>query len=173
VTRVLLVPGRGLPKPEHWLNRWLQVHPEYRWVSRGEDPDFDLDIRVTALRGAIEADPAPAVLVAHSGGCITVATWAAAHSGPVRGALLVAPPYVDGWRPSPDVEPLRVPRAPLPFPTIVVASRTDPHATFEQARDYADAWGARLVDAGDAGHIATADGYGPWPAGERLLAELH
>jgi serine hydrolase len=53
-----------------------------------------------------------------------------------------------------------------------VASRTDPHATFSQARDYADAWGARLVDARDAGHIATADGYGPWPAGERLLADL-
>jgi predicted alpha/beta hydrolase family esterase len=55
---------------------------------------------------------------------------------------------------------------------MVVASRTDPHATFEQAQEYADAWDARLVDAGDAGHIATADGYGPWPVGERLLTEL-
>lgn len=154
------------------MNRWLRAHPEYLWVSRDDDPDFDLDLRVAALKKAADADPTPPVLVAHSAGCLTVVAWAAAYSGPVRGALLVAPPYADGRQPSPDAEPFRVPRAPLPFPTIVVASRTDPHATFDQAREYADAWGARLVDAGDAGHIATADGFGPWPAGERLLAEL-
>ncbi|WP_212991800.1 alpha/beta hydrolase [Actinoplanes auranticolor] len=29
-----------------------------------------------------------------------------------------------------------------------------------------------MVDAGDAGHVETASGYGPWPAGERLVAAL-
>ncbi|MFB9360579.1 alpha/beta hydrolase [Amorphoplanes nipponensis] len=33
-------------------------------------------------------------------------------------------------------------------------------------------WGAELVDAGDAGHLETASGYGPWPDGERLVAAL-
>ena len=36
----------------------------------------------------------------------------------------------------------------------------------------AKAWGAELVDIGDAGHINTSAGYGEWPAGERLLASL-
>ncbi|MFI6762269.1 alpha/beta hydrolase [Micromonospora sp. NPDC050417] len=48
----------------------------------------------------------------------------------------------------------------------------DPHATFAQVATYAAAWGAELVDAGDAGHLNTAAGYGPWLAGERLLADL-
>lgn len=167
MTRVLIVPGRGVPRPEHWLNVWSRAHPEYHWVPRNGDPEFDLDIRVAALGDAVNADRTPAILVAHSGGCITVVTWAATHDGPIHGALLVAPPYLDGY-----VDGFVVPRGPLPFPSIVVASRTDPYATFEQAREYADAWGSRLVDAGDAGHIATADGYGPWPAGEELLASL-
>ena len=33
------------------------------------------------------------------------------------------------------------------------------------ARTFADAWGATLVPAGDAGHIDAASGHGPWPEG--------
>ena len=36
----------------------------------------------------------------------------------------------------------------------------------------AKAWGAELVDIGNAGHINTASGYGEWPEGERLLQRL-
>jgi predicted alpha/beta hydrolase family esterase len=36
----------------------------------------------------------------------------------------------------------------------------------------AQAWGSSLVDAGDAGHLNTDAGYGPWPAGERMLMNL-
>jgi len=39
------------------------------------------------------------------------------------------------------------------------------------AQEAAD-WGADLVDAGDAGHINTASGYGPWPGGEELIGRL-
>jgi predicted alpha/beta hydrolase family esterase len=138
---------------------------------------LDLARRVADLHRAIAEEPGPVVLVAHSAGCITVAQWASAHSGPVRAALLVAPPYFDpAWTPGhddpPDARAIVVPLSALPFPSILVASRTDPHATFEQSEGYARAWGSRLVDAGDAGHISTASGYGPWPAGELLLAEL-
>ena len=41
------------------------------------------------------ADDEPAVLIAHSAGCITTVAWASRHAGPVRAALLVTPPYLD------------------------------------------------------------------------------
>ncbi len=171
------MPGRNLPRPEHWMNRWADAHPDYRWAPRPPGPPFVVQHRVAALHEAIVADDEPAVLIAHSAGCLAVATWAVRHTGPVRAALLVTPPYLDPeWTPGPhdvpDDVPWVMPRHRLPFRTVVVASRTDPAATFEQARGYAEDWGAELYDAGDAGHLDTAAGYGPWPAGERLVAAL-
>jgi uncharacterized protein len=58
-----------------------------------------------------------------------------------------------------------IPRDPLPFPSLVVASRTDPYCSYERAEDFAYAWGAAIVDAGEAGHINTEAGFGPWPEG--------
>ncbi|GIF95834.1 RBBP9/YdeN family alpha/beta hydrolase [Catellatospora citrea] len=177
MVRHLLVPGRGIPRPEHWQRRWADAHPEYRWAPYPPGPPYTVQERVAALHEAVMADTTPAVLIAHSAGCITAVTWAAHHVGPVRAALLVTPPYIDPlWSPGPD-RPSdsvfgTVPRWPLPFRTVLVASRTDPYTTFAQFEQYAADWGAELYDAGDAGHLETADGYGPWPDGERLVAAL-
>ena len=93
----------------------------------------------------------PVVLIAHSLGVVAVA-----HAAPalppdhVRGAFLVAPPDVE----SPDRVPAIVrpfaplPRDPLPFPSLLVASRTDPHCAYERAEEIACAWGSALIDAG-------------------------
>jgi predicted alpha/beta hydrolase family esterase len=62
--------------------------------------------------------------------------------------------------------------APLPFPSMVVASTDDPYAHIERSRAFAQAWGSRLVEIGDAGHINADRGYGEWPEGERLLEEF-
>jgi predicted alpha/beta hydrolase family esterase len=177
VTRILLVPGRSVPTPEHWQSRWAREHSDYRWAPRPGEA-FDIPERVDWLQRILAEDAESALLVAHSGGCLVVAHWAAQHTGPVRGALLVAPPVLDpDWTPGPDDPPGTAPlpdtpRDRLPFSTIVVASRTDPHAAFDDAAKLAEDWGARLIDAGDAGHIDTASGYGSWPAGEALLGEL-
>ena len=172
--RYLLVPGRGTPTPEHWLRRWARAHPEYRWAPEPPSPPLVLRDRIAALHREVNADDKPVVLIAHSAGCITTVVWASTHHpGPVRAALLVTPPDVDGAEPDdPSDLPWRVPTTPLPFPTILVASRTDPHCAYERSVLYARDWGAELVDAGDAGHLDTASGYGPWPAGERLLDRL-
>ncbi|MEU7825994.1 alpha/beta hydrolase [Catellatospora sp. NPDC049133] len=177
MTRHLLVPGRGVPLPEHWQRRWADAHPEYRWAPYPPGPPFTLDERVAALHEAVTADDEPVVLIAHSAGCITTVVWAARHVGPVRAALLVTPPYLDPeWRPGPgetnDFVSVAVPRERLPFRTVLVASRTDPYTTFPQFERYAADWGAELYDAGDVGHVETASGHGPWPDGERLVAAL-
>jgi predicted alpha/beta hydrolase family esterase len=168
-----MVPGRGIPTPEHWLRRMAAEHPHYRWAPEPPGPPLILRDRVAALDAAVNESDEPAVLIAHSAGCVSTVIWAARHTGPVRAALLVTPPYVDGYAPDvPTDLPWVVPRARLPFRAVVVASRTDPHTTMPQFRQYADDWGADLVDAGDAGHLDTASGFGPWPDGERLVAGL-
>ncbi len=69
-----------------------------------------------------------------------------------------------GWLP--------VPRAPLPFASIVAASRNDPLATFDRVESMAQAWGSRLIDLGSVGHLNPASGFGPWPRAEQFIAQL-
>jgi len=174
MTRCLLVPGRGIPLPQHWMRQWADTGPAFRWAPEPPGPPYVADDAVAALHAAVTDDDEPAVLVAHSAGCLTVALWAARHTGPVSGALLVTPPYLDDHR----VEEPKgvvvgaVPRSPLPFRTILVATTNDPYTTYEQFQDYARDWGAELHDAGAAGHFDSATGYGPWPDGERLVRSL-
>ncbi|HEV7712370.1 MAG TPA: alpha/beta hydrolase [Asanoa sp.] len=164
MTRYLLVPGRGVPLAGHWMRAWAEK-PGYRWAPEPPGPPYVVDERIEALRAAVDADDTPAILIAHSAGCLTVARWAARHEGPIHAALLVTPPFI---RP----EWMDVPRRALPFRSVLVASRTDPHCTMAQARAHADDWGAELVDAGDVGHLDSATGFGPWPDGEALVGRL-
>ncbi len=124
----------------------------------------------------MKQSPAPIVFAAHSLGCIALAHWCKAAPGEVhkiKGALLVAPADVDG-KDAPkqlkDFSP--VPRDLLPFPSIVVASSSDPYLTIARAREFARSWGSRFVDIGAAGHINGESGLGDWPEGKRLLRHL-
>jgi uncharacterized protein len=174
---VLIIPGWTNSGPQHWQTLWERAHPEYRRV---EQRDWETPGRVewvTTLDRAIRTTPSPPILVAHSLGCIAIAHWAAEHghddASRVLAALLVAPADVDAPTAREAVRGFRpVPLAPLPFSSVVVASRTDPYLSFERAIEMAQAWGSSLVDAGDAGHLNTDAGYGPWPEGERILVNL-
>ena len=42
----------------------------------------------------------------------------------------------------------------------------------ERVVELARAWGSRVVDLGDVGHLNPASGYGPWLRGENLIHEL-
>jgi predicted alpha/beta hydrolase family esterase len=170
---VLIIPGWQNSGPGHWQTLWEQAHPDY---IRVEQIDWQRPIAadwVDALDFTLGVLPEPPVLVAHSLGCIAVAQWAGRWLRPVRGALLVAPPDIE--RPDTPAEIsgfAPIPLARLPFPSILVASTNDPYATIERARHFADAWGSRFVSIGACGHINTEAGFGPWPQGERLLADL-
>ena len=74
------------------------------------------------------------------------------------------PPCEHGWTP--------IPRKPLPFPSIVGASRNDPLAQFERVEVMAKVWGRSLVDLGEVGHLNPAAGFGEWPMAESLIREL-
>jgi hypothetical protein len=91
-----------------------------------------------------------------------------------RQRLLVAPADVESSRHTP--EHIRgfapIPRTPLPFRSVVVASSNDPYMALPRARELAYAWGAKFIDAGPLGHINVDAGFGPWPTGERILRDL-
>ena len=171
---ILIIPGLGGSGPEHWQSLWQARLPN---AARVEQADWDKPDRagwIAALDAAVVAAGAPPVLVVHSLSCALVAHWAAAHRRPVHAALLVGPADVDSdAHTPPEAHVFRpMPMTRLPFPTIVVASRNDPYVDFRRAQVFAEAWGADLVDAGNAGHINSSAGYGEWPAGEALLARL-
>jgi predicted alpha/beta hydrolase family esterase len=171
---VLIIPGLGGSGPDHWQSRW---QARLTSAHRVEQADWDRPHRagwIARLDEAVISATQPPILVAHSLSCALVACWAATCARRVHAALLVAPADVesDAYTP-PEAHVFRpLPMTRLPFRTIVVASRDDPYVAFDRATAMAKAWGAELVDGGDAGHVHPASGYGEWPEGERLLARL-
>jgi predicted alpha/beta hydrolase family esterase len=185
MTQFLLLPGWHDSGPGHWQSRWPVLHDgdhflkvdqdDWAWPKRG-DWMMNLD-------QALLADPAfaskPAILVAHSLGCHLVAAWAAhsQHTRRVKGAWLVAPPDLDGPEATPaSLAPqlhgwCAVVRKRLPFPAMVLASRTDAYAGFARSQALAADWGASLRDLGDAGHVNEVSGHGDWPEGWQALKE--
>jgi predicted alpha/beta hydrolase family esterase len=170
---VLTLPGYDNSGPGHWQTLWEQAHSNVRRVQQRSWTEPVCDEWVAALDAAVAAAASPPVLVAHSIGCHAVAHHAARHRRAIHGALLVAPPNVDDPNFPPVVRGFRpLPRTKLPFPSIVVASDDDWCMGAEDARALAEAWGSRFVLLERAGHINADAGFGPWPEGERLLAEL-
>jgi len=174
---ILTVPGLGDSGPEHWQTIWEREREDCHRVDLGDWEKPHRNTWVNKLNLAIIRAERPVVLVAHSLGCLTVAWWTKYEQpeaeGPVIGALLVAPPDVDFF---PIDERLGkfapTPEEPLPFPSILVASRNDPYIGFRSARRLARAWGSWFADAGDAGHINAESEIGEWPFGKFLLGRL-
>ena len=177
---VLFVPGLRDHVAEHWQTLMAARLPGSRTVEPLEHDKLSCAARIAALDAAIKAIDGPVLLVAHSAGCLMVVHWAKAHSADIVGALLATPadierPFPAGY-PTPDqLEEngwLPIPRQPLPFKTMVVASLDDPLGDYDRVCDMAKAWGAELSDAGAVGHLNPASGFGPWDAAEEHLLAL-
>ncbi|HET6268120.1 MAG TPA: alpha/beta hydrolase [Acidobacteriota bacterium] len=171
--KFLTVPGWTNSGPQHWQSLWEQEHPEYVRVEQKDWIRPVIADWVEGLRSAIEKAGCPVVLIGHSTGCIAIVHYAHQHKQDVRGAFLVAPSDVerDDFPPS-LVGFAPIPMKSLPFASLVVASSTDPYTTLQRARQFADGWGSKIVEVGALGHINTASGHGPWPEGQKLLAEF-
>ena len=170
---ILILPGYAGSEEEHWQARWAARLKTARIVAQDDWHRPDPEAWRSRVVKAVEAATRPVILIAHSLGVVAAVEAAPRFpEGVVRGALLVAFPDLEAGADLP--ESVRafapVPRDPLPFPSLLVASRTDPHCRYERAEDYAYAWGSALVDAGEAGHINVASGHGPWPEGLMRLA---
>ncbi len=165
---ILVVPGLGGSGPEHWQTRWAQKLSTARRVEQADWDRPDLKEWTGRLIEAVAAAERPVVIVAHSLGVAAVAHAAPRlKPGAVIGGFLVALPDVEDPATRPDglaaFAPL--PRDPLPFPSLLIASRNDPYCAYDRAEDVSYAWGAALVDAGEAGHLNPESGFGPWPEG--------
>ncbi len=173
-TEILIVPGYKNAGPEHWQSRWERKLSTARRVeqdawSKPERADW-----TARLAEEVNRAERPVVLVAHSLGIPTAVQALPDFKNRIAGAFFVAPPEVD----NPSVRPKHImtfgpyPREPLPFPTIVIASRNDPFGRIEPARDIAGAWGADFFDIGEAGHINEETGFGPWPEGTLMFGRF-
>ena len=173
-THILIVPGYTNSGPNHWQTRWERKLSTARRVEQAEWSKPVREDWVARMIEEVNAAEKPVVIVAHSLGVAT-AIHALPHcTRQIAGAFLVAPPDVA----NPKIRPKHLmtfgpyPRDPLPFPSVMIASRNDSFGSYEHAGDIANAWGSLLVDAGDAGHINTESGHGPWPEGSMVFAQF-
>lgn len=170
---VLILPGYAGSDAEHWQARWAERLSTGQIVIQDDWHHPDPAAWRARIVEAVTRATRPVVLIAHSLGVVAAVQAAPDFpEGVVRGALLVAFPDVER---TPDLPAsvtafAPVPRDPLSFPALVVASRNDPYCSYERAEDFAYSWGAVVVDAGESGHINVASGHGPWPEGLMRLA---
>jgi predicted alpha/beta hydrolase family esterase len=165
---LIFVPGAGPVSPDHWIARWSAKLSTAQTVVAG-DP---LETLANVVAAAQLAER-PVVLIGHSTGAITAALAAEAlRDVDVRGAFLVAPPADDILATLDSGAWPVAPRARLPWPAVLVASRTDPWSSHRQSLALASDWGADFVDAGEAGRIDADSGHGPWPDGLLKLGAL-
>ena len=172
--QILIVPGYTNSGPDHWQSRWEAKLSGTRRVNQSEWSKPVREDWVSTMADAVNASDKPVVLVAHSLGVPTAIQAIPLYRQRVAGAFFVAPTDVA----NPAIRPKHLmtfgpyPTGPLPFPSLVVASRNDPFCAFETAEALAGDWGSLFIDAGESGHINAESGHGPWPEGTLTFAHF-
>ncbi len=164
---ILIIPGLGGSGPDHWQSRWQAKLPNAFRVEQDDWDHPDAADWTTRIAAAVARCERPVVAVAHSLGVIALARAAGLFVQAPAAAFLVAPPSERAVAAIPAIDPAfrPFPTAPLPFKSLLVGSRNDPYATPEETTALAETWGSTFVDAGEAGHINSESGHGPWPEG--------
>ncbi|SFK46840.1 RBBP9/YdeN family alpha/beta hydrolase [Methylocapsa palsarum] len=168
---ILIVPGWLNSGPDHWQTRWEAKLPTARRIVQDDWEKPEFNAWISRIADEVARAERPVVLVAHSLGAVATAHAGALIEdrapGKVKGAFLVAPAAASAIAGLADVDPAFavLPERPLAFPALLIASRDDPYAPFEESQRLSEAIGATLVDAGASGHITDESGHGPWPEG--------
>lgn len=169
-----IIPGLGNSGTDHWQTHFENSEINFQRINQQEWDAPNCDEWMKNIDDIVSKyDPSTVILIGHSLGCITIAQWAKKYGRKIKGALLVAPSDIEsplytftssGFIP--------IPLDKINFKTIVVASSDDPWVTSERAKCFAENWGSKLINIGDAGHINAASGYGEWQEGLDILKML-
>ncbi|QGZ60398.1 RBBP9/YdeN family alpha/beta hydrolase [Paraburkholderia acidisoli] len=170
--RLVTVPGLHGSDGAHWQS-WLER--QFARSLRAEQDDWDapdLAVWSAALARRLAGERGPFVLAAHSFGCLVTAHALlqgvlGAVSADIAGVLFVAPASPAKFRFAGPFDP-----QPLNVPSILIGSETDPWMSLDGARTLARQLGSAFVNLGDAGHINTAAGFGPWPRARYFVDTL-
>lgn len=167
--RLVTVPGLHGSEGAHWQT-WLER--QFARSLRVEQADWDApDVAgwANSLRELLARERGPFVLAAHSFGCLAAAhaLQQASYANEVVGVLFVAPASPQKFAFAGPFEARRV-----GVPSILIGSETDPWMPLAGARALAQRFGSAFVNLGDAGHINTAAGFGPWPRAKYFVDTL-
>jgi hypothetical protein len=172
---ILIVPGWTNSGPDHWQSRWQR---NLKTARRIEQADWERPLCadwVERIVAEVARLTRPGVVVAHSCGVAAVVKAAPRLAGSrLAGAFLVAPADLGGH----DLWPAThggfapLPLEPLPFPSRLIGSSTDPWCSVERTLALGAAWGADTTIIAGAGHIDSAAGFGPWPEGLLTFGQL-
>lgn len=163
----LIVPGLHGSEAAHWQS-WMEARLEdCLRITQADWTTPELPRWSAQVRQAVAHSAPPVWLIAHSFGCLASIHAVADLPDRVAGAMLVAPADPEIFAVA-DLLPIRA----LGFPSVVVASTTDPWMRFTRAAYWAKCWGSRLVSLGAAGHVNVESGFGPWPDGLALFHAL-
>jgi hypothetical protein len=174
------VPGLYGSELQHWQT-WIEH--KIPNAIRVEQEDWDnpiLTIWGQRLLEKIDQTPGEIWIIAHSFGCLVTVYAASQRAERIAGAMLVAPANpaffnANGFQKShPYIAAanniaLRLPQHYLGFPSVIVASNTDPWFSLEDAYAWAERWDSHLINIGDAGHINVSAGFGAWPQGLEIF----
>lgn len=167
---VLVVPGFHGSGEAHWQT-WLEK--ELPNAQRVEGIDWQRPVVkawAKAITRALDENPVPTVIVAHSFGCLASAVAIANRRNLDLSAVFVAPAHPERFAPFGERTDLTLPSiaqylpdSRLNVPGVLVGSQNDPWMKIQHAYAWARRWGLAFHDAGEAGHINVDSGFGPWP----------
>lgn len=136
---ILVVPPEDGAPPGPWSTFARRRTPGARRVAPPAG-DLDLNRWAAGVAVAIDGCAAPPLVVAHGFGALATLRAAFLFERRPAGALLVAPADPDRHGAL-----ARLPATPLPYPSLLVASRDDPSLKLTKAGALATRWGARFV----------------------------
>lgn len=172
---ILILPGLGGGTDNHWYRRWNSKLKTARIIEQKQWDNPERDEWIENIVTAANAAEKPVFIIAHSLG-----TVALAHAGArladanIVGAFIAAiPDLAVSQHLIPETKSfLQMPTAPLPFPSLQIASQNDDYCTYKRAEEISLDLGSLLVDAGEQGHINDESGHGPWPEGLMSLSKF-
>lgn len=169
-----IVPGLGNSGPDHWQTYFENSNSNFFRIQQNDWDSPNCSNWISKIDETLLAfDLSSCVLIGHSLGCLAIVHWANQYKRKIKGALLVAPSDSESpiyTFPAKGFSPIPVEK--LDFKSIIVASSNDIWVTLERAEYFAECWGSKLINIGNAGHINVASGHTDWNEGLEILYQL-